>query len=50
MLSKNDLDKIKVEISLADLAELQEKAKLYYFLYEENERLKTELYSKKNEQ
>lgn len=48
MLSKEELEKIKVEISLADLVELQEKAKLYYLLQEDNEKLRHELYLKKD--
>lgn len=49
MMTKEELKKIKVEITLADLVELQEKANFYYMLQAENEFLKKELYSKKED-
>lgn len=41
-MSKEDINDIKVEISLKDLVELQEKAKYYYMLLSENEELRKE--------
>lgn len=40
MYTKNDLESIKVSISLKDLKELQEKAELYFMIFEENSQLR----------
>ena len=45
--SKNDMSKIKVEISLTELCELREKAEFYFQVAEERDRLYKELYELK---
>lgn len=45
--SKDDMSKIKVEISLTELCELREKAEFYFQVAEERDRLYKELYELK---
>jgi hypothetical protein len=46
--SKNDMSKIKVEISLTELCDLREKAEFYFQIAEERDQLYKELYELKH--
>jgi hypothetical protein len=48
--SKDDMSKIKVEISLTELCELREKAEFYFQVAEERDRLYKELYELKHKE